>query len=81
MAGKTQLRGAGHPTRRPGSFAGKEATANPAGPHNPGTITQLRCAGIPMRRYGSFAGKEQTDAPTGPPKFEGFRRNVGRMLR
>lgn len=59
----TQLTPSGIPGQRYGSFAGKDASNEPAGPHNPGTITQLTPSGIPGQRYGSFAGKSASDEP------------------
>jgi len=62
----TQLTPHAGPGRRYGSFAGKESTANPSGPHNPGTITQLRPYAGPGGRYGSFAGKEESGVTPTP---------------
>lgn len=76
----TRLTPHGVPGQPWGTFAGKASAAEPAGPHNPGTITQLSPhMAVPMRRYGSFAGKtpgvgaaEFTEHP--------FIANIGSMM-
>jgi hypothetical protein len=73
----TRLGGWGGPRAPFGSFAGKEEEITPKG-----IITRLGGWGGPRMRYGSFAGKEEADvAVSGPSKHEGFRRNVGRLMR
>jgi hypothetical protein len=68
MVAITQLRPAGLPSRRYGSFAGKEeGEAIPASPRTyTETWTQLRPAGLSFRRYGDFTGKEEADVTPQP---------------
>lgn len=58
----TQLTPSGLPGQRYGSFADKEATGEPAGPHNPGTITQLMPFAVSGKRY-AFVAKGATAEP------------------
>ena len=48
-----------------------------------GIITRLATYGGPGMIYGAFAPKTEAEAPVGQvaPKHEGFRQNVGRMMR
>lgn len=63
----TQLTPSALPGRPYGSFAGKEESDEPAGPHNPGECTRLSPYSVPSRLYGSFAGKEASDEPAPQP--------------
>jgi hypothetical protein len=63
----TQLQPGAWGGGRYGSFSGKEQAAEPAGPHNPGTITQLQLGGYGGLRYGLFAGKQASVEPEPEP--------------
>jgi len=79
MAQRTRLGLYGGSRRvRAGSFAGKPAQSGK--PYSK-TFSRLGLYGGPRRaRAGSFAGKPPQVAAL-VPKFEGFRRNIGRLMR
>lgn len=51
--------------------------------HPVAKITRLSLDGYGARRAGSFSGKTPhiVVPPSGPPKFEGFRKNLGKLMR
>ena len=78
MAATTSFQPGGYPGRPYGSFAGKEASDEPAGPHNPGRITTLWGYGGSGHLHGSFAGKGESDEPAVEPPAASSEQPAGR---
>lgn len=66
----------GLPGQRYGSFAGKEASAEPAGPHNPGVLTQLAPYALSGGRYAFVAKGEAAEPQPEPTGLSGGRGGV-----